>query len=303
MRICSLLPGATEVIAALGLADELVGVSHECDYPPQVRNKPIMVRPSIHPDRTSSPDIDRHVRAALESNQRLYALDETLFMRAEPDLVITQDLCHVCAVTPDQLERAISGLPAQPVLLTLNPTNLDQVLMDIECIGAATGKEREARTLTASLRNKLQSVKERVAQARERPKIACLEWLDPLYNAGHWVPEMVALAGGIDTLGIAGQPSRQITWSQLLTTEPDLVVLMPCGFSIERTLQEVDRLTSYPDWHRLPAVRNDCVYAVDAASYFNRPGPRLVEGVELLAALAYPDLFGNTVPAAAQRVM
>lgn len=302
MRICSLLPGATEVIAGLGLTDKLVGISHECDYPPEIRTKPIMIQPTIRPDRASSYEIDRHVRAALANNQRLYTLDEALFTRMQPDLIITQDLCHVCAITPDQLQRAIMELPAQPALLTLNPTGLDQVLTDIERIGAATGTEREARTLAASLRARLQSVSAHVTQTKERPKVACLEWLDPLYTAGHWVPEMVALAGGVDALGEAGKPSKQVAWSRLLAAEPDLVVLMPCGFSIERTLQEIGRLTSHPDWHRLPAVRNHRVYAVDAASYFNRPGPRLVEGVKILATLLHPSLFGNAMPAAAQRI-
>lgn len=305
MRICSLLPGATEVVAALGLADDLVGISHECDYPPEVKNTPVMIQAAIDAERSSSPDIDRQVRAALETGRHLYALDADRFARAQPDLVITQDLCHVCAITPDQLQHAIGALPKPPRLLSLNPTTLDQVLTDVERIGEATGRETRARTLAAELRDRLQSIRTRVAQVRERPKVVCLEWLAPLYAAGHWVPEMVAWAGGVDALGVAGAVSTQVTRDQVVAAGPEVLVLMPCGFTLNRTLRELERLPvdfSRPGWQTLPAVRTGRVFAVNASAYFSRPGPRLVDGVAMLAALCHPSVFGGAVPPEVRRV-
>ncbi len=305
MRICSLLPGATEVVAALGLADDLVGISHECDYPPEVRHKPVLVHAAIDPEHTSGFDIDRQVRATLEAAQPLYTLDIVRFAQAQPDLVITQDLCHVCAVTPDQLQHAIGALPTPPRVLSLNPGNLDETVMDVERIGEATGRAALARALAAQLRARLQSIRARVASVRQCPRVVCLEWLAPLYVAGHWVPEMVACAGGDDVLGVAGAASAPVTWEQVLAAAPEVLLLMPCGFTVSRTLRELDRLSCdsiWPGWQNLPAVRDGHVFAVDASAYFSRPGPRLVDGVELLAALLHPSVFGGVTPSEACRV-
>lgn len=306
MRICSLLPGATEVVAALGLADDLVGISHECDYPPQVRRKPVVVRAAIDAECTASPEIDQQVRKAVQAGQDLYELDEVLFARAEPDLVITQDLCHVCAITPSRLQRAIAAMRKAPTLLTLNPTTLDQILTDVERIGCATGKAAEARALTTDLRAQLEGIRDRISHAGDwgvgHPTVACLEWLDPLYAAGHWVPEMVSLAGGVDVLGAAGAPSQRVTWEQVRNTAPDVLVLMPCGFSVNRTLREWECLTHHPGWRSLPSVQNGRVFVVDASAYFSRPGPRLVDGVAILAALCHPAAFGCALPPGVRRV-
>ncbi len=306
MRICSLLPGATEVVAALGLADDLVGISHECDYPPEVRRKPVLVRAAIDADGTASPEIDQQVRKAVQAGQDLYELDEVLFARVEPDLVIAQDLCHVCAITPSRLQRAIATMRKAPTLLTLNPTTFDQILNDVERIGHATGKEAEAHALTANLRARLEGIRERISHAGDwgagHPTVACLEWLDPLYAAGHWVPEMVSLAGGVDVLGAAGAPSQRVTWEQVRNAAPDVLVLMPCGFSVNRTLREWECLTHHPGWHSLPSVQNGRVFVVDASAYFSRPGPRLVDGVVLLAALCHPAAFGCALPPGVRRV-
>lgn len=301
MRICSLLPGATEVLAALGLADELVGISHECDYPESVRNKPVLVRSVIEPAHQSSADIDRQVRSAVTAGQSLYVLDETRFTQAQPDLVITQDLCHVCAVTPDHLHHAIGALPRPPHLLTLNPTSLSHVLRDIERIAAATGRPVEGKALATQLQARLSATRTRVSEAGHRPKVACLEWLDPLYVAGHWVPEMVQWAGGQNLLGSAGAPSRTVTWEEVCAGAPEVLILMPCGYSIDRTLQELGRVTSRPGWHALPAVQSERVFIVDAAAFFSRPGPRLVDGVEILAALCHPLLFEDALPEGVHR--
>lgn len=302
MRICSLLPGATEVVAALGLADDLVGISHECDYPPEARKAPVMIRPLIQQEDMTSHDIDRAVTQAVTEHQSLYTLDEAMFRDAEPDLVITQDLCHVCAVTPSDVQRAMGSLPRPPQLLTLNASSLEEVLTDIERIGNATGKGPESRTLASALRRRLESIRRQVTPAQEMTTVVCLEWLDPLYVAGHWVPEMVWWAGGQDVLGTASAPSKRITWEQLVAASPDVVIVMPCGFSVRRTLQEIARLTEHPDWHRLPAVQRGHVFAVDAGTYFSRPGPRLVDGVETLASLCQPSRFGHVIPTGALRV-
>jgi iron complex transport system substrate-binding protein len=296
MRIVSLLPGATEVVAALGLVDEIVGVSHECDFPEGIQTKPVMVRSVIEPDSTSSVEIDAEVKAASGTHQSLYRLDDASLHRAEPDLIITQDLCHVCAVTPPDLQRALKALPQVPRLLTLNPLGLDDTLTDVERIGEAIGKSLEAKQLTSTLRNRLASIGEQTASARPRPRVACLEWLDPLYVAGHWVPEMVRLAGGTPVLSEPGAPSRRVLPEDVLAAAPDVVVLMPCGFTIERTRRELPSVTDTSWWRQLPAVRHRRVFMVDATSYFSRPGPRLIDGVGILAALCHADRFGHTVP-------
>ena len=303
MRICSLLPGATEVVAALGLADHLVGISHECDYPPAIRTAPVMIRAVIDQERMTSPDIDQAVTRAAAEHQSLYTLDDGMFRQAEPDLVITQDLCHVCAVTPSQLHRAIDSLPRRPHVLTLNAAALEDMLSDIERIGEATNTISAAQTFTSELRTRLHNIRERISVDQALPTVVCLEWLDPLYAAGHWVPEMVSWAGGRHLLGRAGGQSERITWAQLVAAAPDILIIMPCGFSIERTVREMDRLTSHPDWPHLPAVRQGRVFAVDSGAYFSRPGPRLVDGTEILAALCHPSQFGHTIPAGAQRIV
>ena len=303
MRICSLLPGATEVVAALGLADQLVGISHECDFPPDIRNAPVMVRPVIDHERMASPDIDRAVTRAVAEHQPLYTLEETLFRDAQPDLVITQDLCHVCAVTPSDVQRAMASLPHPARILSLNAGSLEEMLHDIERIGEATDKVSESRALTSALRRRLQFIREQTALEGDIPTVVCVEWLDPLYVAGHWIPEMVSRAGGRHLLSEAGAPSQRITWEQLVEAAPDVLIIMPCGFSIERTGREMKRLTAHAVWHRLPAVQRGRVFAVDSGAYFSRPGPRLVDGTEILAALCHPSRFKQTIPAGAQRVM
>ena len=291
------------MIAALGLTDQLVGISHECDFPPEIRNAPVMVRPMIDHARMASPDIDRAVTRAVADHHPLYALEETLFRDAQPDLVITQDLCHVCAVTPSDVQRAMASLPHPARILSLNANSMEDMLHDIERIGEATDRISESRGLTSALRGRLQSVREHIALENDLPTVVCVEWLDPLYVAGHWVPEMVSWAGGQHLLSGAGAPSRRITWEELVAAAPDVLIVMPCGFSIERTRQEMNRLTAHPDWHRLPAVQRGRVFAVDSGAYFSRPGPRLVDGTEILAALCHPSRFGETISPGAQRIV
>lgn len=289
MKICSLVPGATEVVAALGLTDRLVGISHECDFPAAVRHAPVMVEAVIENATASSAAIDEAVKALLSSGQRLYRLNEAAFIKADPDVVLSQDLCHVCAVTPDQLTRAIGSLPAKPKMVTLNPTGIEDILSDIERIGDGIGAGAESAAFAASLRSRLESVRRQAAVRAQRPRVLCLEWLAPLYIGGHWVPEMVDFAGGIDVLGQAGRPSKTVSWEEVTAANPDIVLLMPCGFPVERTIEELRLLSqSSSAWAQVLAEWKR-IYVVDAASYFSRPGPRLVDGVELLS-----EIFGHT---------
>ncbi|MBX3235302.1 MAG: cobalamin-binding protein [Nitrospiraceae bacterium] len=288
MRICSLVPGATEVVAALGLARDLVGISHECDYPASVNSVPVMVRPNIDSGRLSSAQIDAEVGALLSSHRSLYELDEPGFRAAAPDLIIAQDLCDVCAITPPQLQQLIRDLTPQPTVLSLSPHRLADILDDVSVIGRALQYEQQASAFAAGLRRRLEQVSQAVAAAK-RPRVVCLEWLSPLYVAGHWVPDMVTAAGGADALGVAGEPSRRVTWAEVRAADPDVVLLMPCGFSIPRALTELTTLTNEPEWASLRSVRNGAVFLMDAISCFSRPGPRVVDGIEALAGLLHPD--------------
>ncbi len=301
MRIGSLLPGATEVVAMLGRTRYLVGISHECDYPPEIKGKPVLVRTAMKAG-LSSPEIDRHVRSTLQAGRPLYELDETMLVRVRPDLVIAQTLCDVCAITPTQLTRSLRVLSTPPRVLSLGPSTLDDVLADIGRIGEAVGRSLEAANLVDHLRARLHAVLLQVAHAGKHPRVACLEWLDPLFSAGHWVPDMVACAGGVDVLGTPGSPSKQITWEQVQEAKPGVLIIMPCGFSIARTKQEMSRLTKRTGWKKLPAVKNGAVFLVDAAAYFNRPGPRLIDGIEILAACLHPSIEQTAGPDAVERL-
>jgi len=291
MRICSLIPGATEVIAALDLADRLVGISHECDFPASVRDVPVMIEPMVGKDGGSGKEIDRQVKELVASGQRLYRLNEDAFCRACPDLILTQDLCHVCSVTPDQLTRAIELLQHRPEVLTLSPTTLDGMIHDIERIADAAGVLAKGQALSKELRRRIDHMRAEINRTSSRPRVVCLEWLDPLYVAGHWVPEMVELAGGRNVLGSQDTPSHETTWHAVEAARPDVILVMPCGYSVERTVNELRCVGQTGEaWRRACEQRCD-LYVVDAASFFSRPGPRLVDGVELLAAILHstPD--------------
>ena len=296
MRICSLVPGATEVVAALGLADQLVGLSHECDFPPHLPNIPVMVRARIESQALSSAQIDAQVGTMLSSGESLYELDEPRLLAAKPELLITQDLCDVCAITPSQLRAVLPKIDPPPRLVTLNPRRLNDVLQDITVLGIALEKQQAGAQFADRLRGRLDAVKKMVSTTSTRPRVACLEWLSPLYTAGHWVPDMVEAAGGVDALAQAGAASHRIDWDTLTASAPDVIVLMPCGFTISRTKAELATITDHPQWKALPAVRRGEVYLVDALSYFSRPGPRLIDGVEQLAAIFHPAAVNHRLP-------
>jgi len=289
MRICSLVPGATEVVASLGLADYLVGISHECDFPPSIRQVPVMIEPLVEAHLTASVDIDQRVKELVASGSPLYQLNERAFHQARPDVILTQDLCHVCAVTPDQLTRAIQSLPLPPDILTLSPTTLGDMIHDIERIAGAVDQLEKGHALAAELRRRLDHISQKYPRLHSRPRVVCLEWLDPLYVAGHWVPEMIDLAGGHDVLGSTYAPSYETTWREVEAAQPDVVIVMPCGYSIDRTMKELRQRGSAQATWRRACEQWPNLYVVDAASYFSRPGPRLVDGVELLDSILHPN--------------
>jgi iron complex transport system substrate-binding protein len=282
MRICSLVPGATEVVAMLGLADSLVGISHECDYPAGINRIPVMVQPVVDSDGMDSAEIDSQVKVLMSSEQSLYRIDQQAFSAAQPDVILAQELCDVCAVTPNDLGQALRSLSQRPRLLTLAPRSLGDVIDDVERIGAALDVVSQGTDLARSLRSRIAAVRDR-SSGRPRPRVACLEWLNPLYVGGHWVPEMVEAAGGRDVLGHAGEPSRRVTMDEVRAAAPDILILMPCGFSLTRTISELATLCRTDHACLRVLSSSSKTYVVDAGAYFSRPGPRLVDGVELLA--------------------
>lgn len=293
MRIVSLLPGATEIAGFVGAADELVGVTHECDHPPGVEHLPKLTASRIDPGNMTSAEIDAAVgELTLTDEASIYDLRADLLAELAPDLILTQGLCDVCAVSVSVVERAAAALDAAPRLISLNPASISGVLDDVVTVGDAVGRGEDARREADALRERLSLVEERVA-GLPRPRVGCLEWLDPPFSAGHWVPEMVRAAGGEDALASPGEPSERITWEQFAGAAPEAVVLMPCGFDAGRTLSEARGLARAEGWSQLPAVRNGRVWAVDANSYFSRPAPRLVDGVETLARILHPEAFSD----------
>jgi len=296
VRICSLLPSATEIVYALGLGDRLFAVSHECDYPPEAAAKPAVIRPVFDASTLTSREIDDAVMEHLRQGTGVYAIDLDRLRRADPDLILTQELCDVCAVPYLEVKRAIEQLRSRPRLLSLSPALLGDVLQDVRRVGEAAGKEREAETVVEQLQSRIDRVAAMTAGVAQRPATFCLEWTDPLYVAGHWVPEMVELAGGTDGLGMKGKPSTRIEWDRVVAYAPEVIILMPCGFDLPRAVSELPILARLPGWSDLPAVRRGRVYAVDAGAYFSRSGPRLVDGLELLARLIHRELFPEPIP-------
>ena len=280
-RIVSFLPAATEITYALGAGADLVGRSHECDYPPQVRSLPVVSKPALPLEGLSQKEIDRAVATHLATGESLYRVDEVLLDELHPDIVFTQDLCQVCAPSGNELGRALNELSQPPQVLSLTPRNLAEIAENILAIGDATGRNEAARQLVEESRNRIDRVVAAVAGAPRRC-VTFLEWTEPLFCGGHWVPEMVTAAGGEDPLGQPGADSQRITWDDVAASEPEMLIVAPCGYGLKEAI-EVAR--------RLPRITDAEVYAVDANAYFARPGPRVAEGVELLAHLFHPDRF------------
>lgn len=280
-RIVSFLPAATEIACAIGAGDDLVGRSHECDYPPRVQALPVVSRPSLPVESLGQGEIDEAVTSQLASGASLYEIDEILLRDLEPDIVLTQDLCQVCAPSGTELTRALRELPSRPEVLWLTPRTIAGIEQNILDIGRASGRSHEAEALLASNRERIATVKSVVRGLAPR-RVTFLEWTDPYFSAGHWVPEMIALAGGHDPLGTAGGDSRRMEWSEVEAAAPEIVIVAPCGYGLEQSLRAAEEIP------RIPGVR---VVAVDANAYFARPGPRVSEGVELLAHLIQPERY------------
>jgi iron complex transport system substrate-binding protein len=274
-----------------GAGEALVGVTHECDYPPGVERLPRLTSSEIESYNMTSAEIDAAVEGRMTDAGSIYALDARLLEELAPDLILTQGLCDVCAVSTNLVEIAASKLKSTPEILSLNPASLRDVLDDAVRVGEALGRGQETRDKVAALEERITHVRETVA-GLPRPRVGCIEWLDPPFSAGHWVPEMVGIAGGEELLARPGEPSARLTWDEVFEAAPEVVVLMPCGFDARRAAEEARRvLPGLPGWDELPTVRQGRVWAVDANSYFSRPAPRLVEGVEILAHVLHPQAF------------
>jgi iron complex transport system substrate-binding protein len=291
-RIVSLLPSATEIVCALGLENSLVGVTHECDYPPAVVGKPTLTASRISHQTMTSAEVHHAVRAQLDGHGSIYDLDEAQLRALEPDLILTQELCEVCAVSYRTVEQATRMFSAEVDVVSLEPNTIADVLANIRTVGQLTGTDARAETLVAELTTRLDALARALVDIRYRPRTLVLEWLEPPFAPGHWVPEQIACAGGDHTFGNAGVPSRTTTAEEIRAYAPEIIVLAPCGYYVEDILRELPRARLPKGWDELPAVRESNVWAVDATSYFSRPGPRIVEGAEILARIIHPRHFG-----------
>jgi iron complex transport system substrate-binding protein len=289
MRIVSLLPSATEILFALGLDREIVGVSHECDFPQQARTKPVVIHSRMPHDALPA-EIDRLVSEYVHRGESLYAVDAEVLEALAPDLIITQDLCHVCAASPDDLATALTRFDRRPEVLCLNPQDLGDVWRDILWVGEEACRGPNAEALVKEIGGRLGALERQLPQSADRPRVAFLEWLQPFYVGGHWVPEMIHVAGGADVLGKNHTPSFRVHLQDIVEAEPEILLVAPCGYSAQRASDEYVSIGLPEQWNAMPAVRNGRVYALEANSYFSRPGPRLITGIEALAKLFHPAI-------------
>ena len=295
-RIVSFLPSATEMVCALGLEERLVGVTHECDYPLSVKRKPVVVSSAVPVEKMTECEIDKAVVERVQAGMSVYRVDESLLRDLAPDLLLVQDLCDVCAPSGNEVSHALKVLAVQPEILHLSPKSLAGILQNLRDVGNAAGCPEKAESWIKEASSKLEMIAATTRHLASRPRVFCMEWLDPLYCSGHWVPEMVRIAGGIDELSRENTDSIPISWKDVQAWSPEVLIVMPCGCHLPKVLELASKLSAFPDWSDLPAVRKRQVFAVDASSYFARPGPRVVQGVELLAHLIHPEAFSWTGP-------
>ncbi len=301
-RIISLLPSATEIVCALGLTENLVGITHECDYPPEVAGKPALTASRISHETMSSAEIDHAVRSQLDGHGSIYNLDEERMRSLKPDLILTQELCDVCAVSYKTVERAARMFETDVRVVSLEPNTISDIFMNIRTVGQLTGRAEIAERVVSELSARLEKVAGALGRVERRPRTLMLEWLEPAFAPGHWVPEQVAIAGGDHAFGRAGQPSVTTTAEEIRRYAPEVVVMIPCGYYKEDILRQLPQARLPDGWNDLPAVRGAEVWAVDATSYFSRPGPRVVDGVEILARILHPEVFGSPATDEAVRV-
>jgi iron complex transport system substrate-binding protein len=291
-RMVTLLPSATEIVCALGFEAELVGRSHECDYPPAVARLPVLTGPKFNAEGTSA-EVDQRVKKILADALSVYRVDVELLRSLRPDVIVTQSQCQVCAVNIRDVEQAaadwIAGPP--PRIISLSPYSLGDVLADIERVGVELGAPERAKELVGALSQRMTTIEKQATNSARRPTVGCIEWLEPLMVAANWMPELVTMAGGENLFGDAGQHSSTIKFDHLLEKDPDVILLMPCGFDMERTAAELNAVATQPGWNRLRAVRGQRVYLADGNQYFNRPGPRIADSLEILAEILHPEIF------------
>jgi iron complex transport system substrate-binding protein len=285
-RIVSLLPSATEILFAIGAGKKVVGVTHECDYPEGARGLPKVTSNAVIDEGESASDIDRHISTARHAGSSIYRLDEHMLTELRPDLIVTQELCDVCAVAYSEVRRAVRRLSGDVPIISLEPRSLEDICASVDEVGAATGCQDGAGRVATEMRQTIATVAALPAPERS-PRVVCIEWTDPIMVGGHWVPEMVGIAGGVDALGTDGEPSRYTSWSDVVAARPDLMILMPCGFDLARTVALTADVTARPGFAALPCASSGRVLAVDGSAYFNRPGPRITRGLEILADVVH----------------
>ncbi len=290
-RIVSLLPAATEIAAALGLMDQVVGISHECDFPKEANARPRVTHCPVHNAGLTSGEVDQWVRRALRNDGTIYTIDEPLLRELHPDVILTQKLCDVCAVGYGTVARLAETLPGLPKVVNLEPTSLSDIFDDIRRVAEVCGVPERAEKLIASLSARVEIVRRRAKRISHKPRCFLMEWVDPPFCSGHWGPELVEIAGGRDSLGRRHRPSARVDWREVVDTRPEIMVLALCGYGIDRARRDYESLRSFPDFDSLPAAHDGEIYIVDASAYFARPGPRIVDSLEILAGILHPREF------------
>jgi iron complex transport system substrate-binding protein len=300
LKIVSLLPSATEIVCALGLEANLIGITHECDYPSSIANKPALTASRISHETMSSAEIDHAVRSNLDGHGSIYDLNEKLLTDLKPDLIITQELCEVCAVSYKTVQKAARMYVADARVVSLEPNTIADIFENVKTVGNLCGVSERAETVVADLQNRLDVIQERLRENKtdgkseiQNPKTFMLEWLEPPFAPGHWVPEQVEIAGGVALLGEAGKKSLTTTYEAIYESQPEITVLIPCGYYIKDIVRQLEQTRFPANWRELPAVRNNQVWAMDASAYFSRPAPRVVDGAEILAKVFHPQIFGE----------
>jgi iron complex transport system substrate-binding protein len=302
MKIASLLPSTTEIVCALGLEKNLIGITHECDFPPAISGRPHLTASRISHETMSSREIDHAVRSNLDGHGSIYDLDEKLLEKLKPDLILTQELCEVCAVSYKTVQKAAKIFVADAKVVSLEPNTIADIFDNIKTVGELCGAAETAENVVADLQNRLDKVRKKTENLENRPKVFMLEWLEPPFAPGHWTPEQVEIAGGNCLLGTAGEKSQTTTYEAILESKPEILVLIPCGYYTHDILRQLQSTKFPPDWRELPAVKNNNVWALDASAYFSRPAPRVVDGAEILAKIFHPQIFGEPNEKEAVRV-
>ena len=298
-RIVSFLPSSTEILYEIGAGDLITGVTHECNYPADAKNKRRVINSTIDASNLTSREIDDKIVRLIKRGENIYAIDDQQLIKSKPDLIIAQGICEVCAPFSKEIDRANSILGYEPEVLVLHPHDLDDILVSITEIAERVGRSKEGQILVRSLQKRIDNIRKIVSERRSKnstknnPKIVCIEWIDPFFSAGHWIPEIVDIAGGINGLSMTRQPSRRISIEEVMEFNPDKIILMPCGFDVARTLNEAKTLRNNNKWRSLQAVQENQVYGVNANAYFSKPGPRTITGLEILAKIINPSGFEN----------